>query len=532
MNKHIGEIFFEPTEQYEVWAIHFVGRNNALSKKYFYKVDINKTIKQITDEGYNALFIRNTFLEGKEFCTSSKFLTAFNIKNEDGYDYRESNVVLSDVLSLSEYKKRCDEDKLLSYVLREIVEISNIHSISKSDKEEYIKLIKGMKENALKAYKALFHKGCAENINIISTPMAREKYLDIQNTVEVNSEGITFKNDNTGEKVMSFGVDGTAADRNNDTINLQEICIPKDEASKWLTSSWCGVSSAAEDMGTAFKTLSNIIQDMEATLANNLNNIQIRPDNDSSDVTFFHKEYEEKFENFEKINYNNNTIKNKGENTMFENVFKNIRFGKVSDVKMSIYGPAFMCGDRTWYAYDEQEMEYVDVTDLCLDVNSFCYAMPVAAAEVQEGDFIIHNNAWARVNGFDASGYVILEKIYSREIVTVMPTRSAFGFDFYTKLWCPFASLSCTASADAPFGNMLPFILMGDKNADKNMLLPFMMMQNGGIDFSNPMMLMLLMGDKGNNDMLLPLAMMQNGDLNKRHKCNCHHCNESDESDK
>ena len=123
---------------------------------------------------------------------------------------------------------------------------------------------------------------------------------------------------------------------------------------------------------------------------------------------------------------------------MFENVFKGFRFGKVNDVKMSIYGPAFRCGDGTMYAYDNKEMEYVDVTDLCIGNESFCYAMPVAAADVKIGDYICHNNYWARVNSFDAAGYLVLEKIYSREIVTVMPTRSAFGFDFYTKLLCPF----------------------------------------------------------------------------------------------
>ena len=81
------------------------------------------------------------------------------------------------------------------------------------------------------------------------------------------------------------------------------------------------------------------------------------------------------------------------------------------------------------------------------------------------------------------------------------------------------------ASAQLPFGSMLPLMLManGDMN-DNSMLSLMLMMQNdgGALDMSNPFMLMALMGDKNGskNDLMLPLmySMM----VKKEHKCDEH----------
>lgn len=314
----------------------------------------------------------------------------------------------------------------------------------------------------------------------------------------------------------------------NNLVELDEICKNRKKRLDYMYAKHItdNIQSSTDKIESSMKTLGDRLAEIAESLP--YWGVTKAPEYEVRESKRYDKV---KFEKEDKINYNNNTIKNEGENNMFEKVFKNFRFGKATGVKMSIYGPAFECGDHTWYAYDEKEMEYVDVTDLCLGIDSFCYAMPIAAADVQVGDFIIHNNGWARVSNFDSAGYVVLEKIYSREIVTVMPTRSAFGFDFYTKLWSPFASLSCTASKEAPFGNMLPFLMMSD-SSNKEMLLPLMMMQNGGnMDMSNPFMLMALMGDKNgsNKDAMLPMIMMMQGSngfaFGKTCKCecDCHH---------
>ena len=223
-----------------------------------------------------------------------------------------------------------------------------------------------------------------------------------------------------------------------------------------------------------------------------------------------------KIENSKKIDYNNYTIKNKGENSMnLNSVLKNFKFGKAENVCMSIYGPAFKTFDDRYYSYDSEGLEYVDVTGLIFSDNAFCYMMPVPETDIVVGDFIQHLDAWARVCNFDDDGNTIVEKINTREIVTILPTRSAFNFNFYTKLIVPFDNLSSTASEKSPFGNFLPFLLLDNNfSSDKDSILPFILMNNmGNTDtnniFSNPMFMYMMMKDNSDkNDFLLPMLMM------------------------
>jgi hypothetical protein len=69
-----------------------------------------------------------------------------------------------------------------------------------------------------------------------------------------------------------------------------------------------------------------------------------------------------------------------------------------------------------------------------------------------------------------------------------------------------------SASAENPFGNILPFMMLSDNKNMKDML-PLMLLGNGGsVDFaSNPMMLYFLMKDGKSNDMLPFLLMSNNG---------------------
>ena len=491
----LGQVPFDATERYEVWGLRFAAKDGALSKEYFYKVDFDRMLT-LSKNNYDAISIRNTFLLRRELSnmTSPNTLTAFNIINEKGYDYREASVVLGRVLSREQYNK-LEEKPIMSVLeLREIDKIYNIHQIKKKYSDKNRIIIAEMSGKATSSAIILREAAFYRNISLVPSVPDFDGISIDSNSIKINENGKTFV----------IGENGITQSETCDNIGNKFSCL----------------QDTTEKIGESFKTLS----DRLSSSLYPYNCFHDRVEQISSRC--FDVEYESKFENSEKIDYNNNTIKNKGENTMFENVFKGFRFGKVNDVKMSIYGPAFRCGDGTMYAYDDKEMEYVDVTDLCIGNESFCYAMPVAAADVKIGDYICHNNYWARVNSFDAAGYLVLEKIYSREIVTVMPTRSAFGFDFYTKLFCPFESLSGTATKDAPFGNMLPFILMSENSGNKDMLLPLMLMNGGNVDFSNPLMLMAFMGDREKNSMFPMLMMMQNGGFgkggaHKTHQCDC-----------
>lgn len=203
-----------------------------------------------------------------------------------------------------------------------------------------------------------------------------------------------------------------------------------------------------------------------------------------------------------------NKIEKKEDKSMFENMAKDIKFGPATDVKFSIYGPAFNGGDK-WLA--RHEGEWVDVSDMLIDASSFCYMMPVAKSMVKEGDFILHKGKWARVEcAVEEDNYICVEKINEQEVVQILPTKNMFGFDYYTKLICPIEGFEGAegfgATTDNPFG-MLPFI-MAMKDGKKDNLLPLMLM-SGKMDMSNPMMLMMLGGD--NSNLGLMMAMMAMG---------------------
>jgi hypothetical protein len=224
---------------------------------------------------------------------------------------------------------------------------------------------------------------------------------------------------------------------------------------------------------------------------------------------------------------NNEIMINEKENkTMFENVFKGFEFGVATSVRTSIYGPAFHCGN-TFVSYDKATGTYIDVTDLLFDIENMNYRMPIAANAVSVGDYIIHQHKWVRVLECLDAGRLQVEDIQERQVITILPVKNVFGFDFYTKLFCFSENfLSGAATADSPFGNLLPLMLMSKGNGKDN-LLPLMMMSSGfgnGTQM-NPLMMYALMGNKGGSDNTLLMMMALNGgngfNFNLPTTCNC-----------
>lgn len=217
----------------------------------------------------------------------------------------------------------------------------------------------------------------------------------------------------------------------------------------------------------------------------------------------------------EVVEYINNKYKERKDNNMFENLMKNVKFGKVTDVFMSAYGPAFKSSNGEYISYDKNGESWIDVTGMTIDMPA-AYMIPVAKSDVEEGDFILHNNTWVRVIGVEESK-IEVEKVFEKEVVSIIPTKNLFGFDYYTKL-VSFGLEGLINSADEsnPFGNFIPFLLMGD-NSDLDDILPLMLMMNSkngapSMNFNNPLMFYILMGDGKSNkfDKMLPLMLMMN----------------------
>lgn len=220
---------------------------------------------------------------------------------------------------------------------------------------------------------------------------------------------------------------------------------------------------------------------------------------DKSDMINTVEEVVERIFNENKIDYE--------ENKNMKNF--NFDFGPVKNdsVRMSIYGMAVKNASGTWVAYDKNTGDIMDVDVFNFEGSKFFYKMPTTINEVRMGDVIIHAHKAMIVIGTSNTGLVVVD-VAAGEEKTILPTKSPFGFNFITRVVSLFdmANVS-TATAQNPFGNMLPFFLMGEgKEID-----PMMFMLMGNQQFAqNPMMMYFFMKDNGAKDDMLPFLFMMN----------------------
>lgn len=199
-----------------------------------------------------------------------------------------------------------------------------------------------------------------------------------------------------------------------------------------------------------------------------------------------------------------NKIKMKKENETMKGL--TFDFGPITSdaVRMSVYGIAVKNNAGTYVSYNSQTGEIMDVDILNFDGSQFMYKVPIGLNAIQQGDVIIHNRKPMIVDSvFDKD--VSAVDVMGGERKVIMPTRSPFGFNFITKIVSVMDMVAPQApSQDAPFGNMLPFLLMNNDNKQ----------DNNGLD---PMMLMFMLSGQnmGNMNMMLPFLLANPDDSNK-----------------
>ena len=212
------------------------------------------------------------------------------------------------------------------------------------------------------------------------------------------------------------------------------------------------------------------------------------------------------FNYYTQINKETTIMKNEEEN---KNMF-NFDFGPCGDtVRLSMYGIAVKNVNGNYVSYDKINDEIIDVDILNFEGGQYCYKMPVAITGVKVGDTVIHAKKPMFVLKVGAGDLTVID-VVNGEKKTIMPTKSMFGFDFVTKVISLVDSFGgAGATADSPFGNMLPLLLLSDKKCDTNTLLALTMMNGGAGNLtSNPMMLYFLMGNKGGSKDIDPFMMM------------------------
>lgn len=214
----------------------------------------------------------------------------------------------------------------------------------------------------------------------------------------------------------------------------------------------------------------------------------------------------------EQNTFNNNVDDKKGNKKM--KAF-NFDFGPCTtdNIRMSMYGLAVKNANGTWVSYNPESKEIIDVDIFNFDGGKFLYKMPVAIKDVKVGDIVIHNRKAMFVIDVSETGMTAIDPQAGEE-KKILLTKSPFGFNFATKVVSLFNMTSDAPTPDAPFGNMLPFLMMSENSGEfdmNTMLILSMMGGQSGMDFSkNPMMMYFLMKDSKNADDLLPLMFMGN----------------------
>jgi hypothetical protein len=214
----------------------------------------------------------------------------------------------------------------------------------------------------------------------------------------------------------------------------------------------------------------------------------------------------------EQNTFNNNVDDKKGNKKM--KAF-NFDFGPCTtdNIRMSMYGLAVKNANGTWVSYNPESKEIIDVDIFNFDGGKFLYKMPVAIKDVKVGDIVIHNRKAMFVIEVAETGMAAIDPQAGEE-KKILLTKSPFGFNFATKVVSLFNMTSDAPTPDAPFGNMLPFLMMSENSGEfdmNTMLMLSMMGGQSGMDFSkNPMMMYFLMKDSKNADDLLPLMFMGN----------------------
>lgn len=191
----------------------------------------------------------------------------------------------------------------------------------------------------------------------------------------------------------------------------------------------------------------------------------------------------------------------------------NFDFGPCgNDIHMSMYGLAIKNINNEWVSYDKTAKDIINVDILNIaDAGKYMYKMPVAVSDVRIGDVVVHNGVPMFVTGNNHDGSFSVVDVRVGEAKAIIPTKNMFGFNFMTKVVNMFDNFMSTPNSNNPFGNMLPFLMMGDNKNFDPMMLMFMMNQNGFNSndmFSNPMMMYMLMKDNKNFDPMMLMFMM------------------------
>ena len=175
----------------------------------------------------------------------------------------------------------------------------------------------------------------------------------------------------------------------------------------------------------------------------------------------------------------------------------NFDFGPFAEpgiVALSPYGIAVHSFDDKYLTYNATTGATVDVTGFTFDLPKMIYKMPAAIKDLRAGDMVLHRTRLVYVQSVEEDGIHCID-ILASEAKVVVPVTSIFGFNYVTKVISLMNVNAGAPSADNPFGNLMPFMMMSSVMGD-----------DSDNDFSKMMMMSMMMG--GSN----PFTAMFNAD--------------------
>lgn len=120
------------------------------------------------------------------------------------------------------------------------------------------------------------------------------------------------------------------------------------------------------------------------------------------------------------------------------------------------------------------------------------YKMPVAIKDLRAGDMVLHRGKPMYVQSVEEDGIHCID-ILNSEAKVVVPVTNMFGFDFVTKIVSLMNFNAAQPSAENPFGNLMPLMMMSSVMGDDSDNDFSKMMMMGG---SNPFTAMFAPQDK------------------------------------
>lgn len=151
-------------------------------------------------------------------------------------------------------------------------------------------------------------------------------------------------------------------------------------------------------------------------------------------------------------------------------------------VALSPYGIAIRDSKGSYLTYNPTTGSTVDVTGFTFDFQKMIYKMPAAVKDLRAGDMVLHRSKPMYVQSVEEDGIHCID-ILNSESKVIVPVTNMFGFNFVTKVVSLMNFNAAQPSAENPFGNLMPFMMMSSIMGD-----------DSDNDFSKMMMMSMMMG--------------------------------------